>query len=171
VLALALASGFVAWLVLRPGSDRPSPQTAGAPAAARLVSSADLGAVGASLGRPLFWAGPRAGMRYELTQAAAGRTYVRYLPAGVAAGDRRPRFLAIGTYPQRGAYAQVSAAAARPGAVTLKLPGGGIAFYSRNRPTSVYVAYPGSNVQVEVYDPSPRLARALVLTGQVAPIK
>jgi hypothetical protein len=36
----------------------------------------------------------RVGNRPPLTQTADGRTYVRYLPHGVGAGDRRAEFLA-----------------------------------------------------------------------------
>ena len=42
---------------------------------------------------------------------------------------------------------------------------------SRTRPTSVYLAYPGSRVQVEVFDPSAREARRLVASGQVQPVR
>ena len=97
---------------------------------------------------------------------------MRYLPAGVQAGDPRGgRFLTIGTYPKQDAFAQVQAAGRLPGAVTLKLAGGRIAVYNRSRPTNVYLAFPGSLVQVEVYDPSAWTARHLALTGQVAPIR
>lgn len=171
-VAIALAAGFVTWLVLRPGPDRqPVSQVAPAPAVPRLVPAARLRAHAAALGHPLYWAGRRAGLRYELTEAGGGRTYIRYLPLNVAAGDRRARFLAIGTYARQDAFSQTEAAGRRSGVVTLELSGGGIAVYDRKRPTSVYFAYPGSHVQVEVYDPSARLARQLVLARRVVPIK
>jgi hypothetical protein len=34
----------------------------------------------------------------------------------------------------------------------------------------VYFAYPGSNVQVETYDPSAAVARQLVETGAIKPV-
>ena len=37
-------------------------------------------------------------------------------------------------------------------------------------PNSVYLAYPGENVQVEVYDPRPQRARRLAREGRVRPI-
>ncbi len=95
---------------------------------------------------------------------------MRYLPPNVRAGDRRAEFLAVGTYPVRNPFAQTRAAGRRHGAVTLKLPGGGIAVYDRTRPTSIYFAYPGSNVQVEVYSPRGQVARNLVLAGQVVAV-
>ncbi|MDQ2967260.1 MAG: hypothetical protein M3R37_02945 [Actinomycetota bacterium] len=171
IVALALAAAFVAWLVTRPGPDiKPVAQIAPVRGAPRLVSAARLRALAATLGHPLYWAGGRAGMRYELTEAGGSRTYIRYLPASVKAGDTRARFLAIGTYAEHDALTQTQAAGARPGAVRLELGGGGIAVYDPKRPTSVYFAYPASNVQVEVYDPSARIARLLILTRQVVPI-
>jgi hypothetical protein len=172
VIAIALAAGFVTWLVFRPGTDgKPASPATSAAAVPEIVAPARLRSLAAALGHPLYWAGARPGMRYELTQAAGGRTFIRYLPAGVKVGDRRPGFLAIGTYLEQGAFAQTRAAGQRPGGVTARLTGGGLAVYNRGRPTSVYFAYPGSDLQVEVYDPSSRVARRLVLAGQVVPIK
>jgi hypothetical protein len=172
IVAIALAAAFVAWLLVRPGSDsEPVSQVAPVRGRPHLVSAARLRALAATLAQPLYWAGGRAGTRYELTQAGGGRTYIRYLPANVAAGDPRARFLAIGTYAEPDAFAQTRAAGKRPGTVTLALAGGGIAVYAPKRPTSVYFAYPSSNVQVEVYDPSARIARRLVLARQVVPIR
>jgi hypothetical protein len=172
IVAIAVAAAFVTWLVMRPGSDtKPVAQVAPVRATPQLVSPARLRTLAATLGYPLYWAGGRAGMRYELTEAGGGRTYIRYLPANVRAGDPRARFLAVGTYAERDAFAQTEAAGERPGAVTLELPLGGIGVYDPKRPTSVYFAYPDSNVQVEVYAANGRFARRLVVARQVVPIR
>ena len=55
--------------------------------------------------------------------------------------------------------------------VSRAAPGGGLAIWSKKRPTSVYLAYPGSDYLVEVFDPSAERARELVLSGEVAPIR
>ena len=170
VVAVGLAAAFVAWLFVRPQTDASPTAQSGAAAAPRLVSGPRLRAIAAAVRYPIYWASPRRGMRYELTQSGS-RTYVRYLPGNVRAGDPRPRFLAIGTYADRNAFAQTRAAGRRRGAVIVDLGGGGIAVYSRQHPTSVYFAYPGSGVQVEVYDPSADTARALVLRHRVVPIR
>jgi hypothetical protein len=52
-----------------------------------------------------------------------------------------------------------------------KLPGGGLAVASAQRPQSVYFASPGSKVLVEVYDPSAPIARQLVVNKQVVPVR
>jgi hypothetical protein len=171
VVALALAAAFVTWMVLRPsGNTEPLAKMADRSPAAKLVSPARLRSLASTLAYPLYWAGPRAGTRYELTQAD-GRTYIRYLPRGVASGDPRAGFLAIGSYAAPNAFAQTRAAGTQPGAVMLALPGGGVAVYSAKRPTSVYFAYRGSDVQVEVYHPDGNAARQLVLARQVVPIR
>jgi hypothetical protein len=171
VVAIALAAAFVTWLILRPDGDTaPIAKAVDRTSAAELASPARLRSLATTLSHPVYWAGPRAGMRYELTQAD-GRTYIRYLPLGVATGDPRAGFLAIGSYAAPNAFAQTRSAGAQPGAVMLALPGGGVAVYSAKRPTSVYFAYRGSDVQVEVYHPDGRAARQLVLTRQVVPIR
>ncbi len=123
-VAIALPAGFVTWLVLRPGPDSQAvSQVAPASAVPRLVPAAQLRAHAAALGHPLYWAGRRPGLRYELTEAGGGRTYIRYLPLNVAAGDRRPQFLAIGTYARQDAFSETEAAGRRPGVVTARLSG------------------------------------------------
>lgn len=61
----------------------------------------------------VYWAGTRRGFSYELTES--GCVFVRYLPHGVAAGDRRARFLTIGIYPDPHAFRNLERAARRPG--------------------------------------------------------
>ena len=46
----------------------------------------------------------------------------------------------------------------------------GIAVYTRARPESVYIAHPRSELQIEVFDPSPRKARQIALSGRVKPV-
>ena len=43
--------------------------------------------------------------------------------------------------------------------------------WSLDRPTSVYVARPGSDLLVEVYSPDPEQARASSRGGAVAPLR
>ena len=44
-------------------------------------------------------------------------------------------------------------------------------FIDRDQPTTVYVVFPGEDVQVEVYDPDRDGARELVTSGRIAPIR
>jgi hypothetical protein len=130
-----------------------------------------LRALGAQLGRPVYWAGPERGVTYEFTETADRRVYVRYLPAGVAAGSPRS-FLTVGTYPVANAFAVTRAAARRQGSVKVPLGGGsrGVAFYSASRPTNVYAAFPGSAVQIEIFDPAADALHKLVAAGGIRPV-
>ncbi|HST16729.1 MAG TPA: hypothetical protein VLK36_03610 [Gaiellaceae bacterium] len=136
---------------------------------AAAVPAAALPGIAALARHPVYWAGPRARTTYELTRSSDGRLFIRYLPPGVAVGSTQP-FLTVGSYPIANAYGVTLAQSKTAGAVALKLARGGIAFYRSRRPTNVFVAYPRTNVQVEVYDPAPGRARSLVTAGAVTPV-
>jgi hypothetical protein len=163
--ALGFAAFLIGWLAIG-GTDKPSQSDGGATA----TSEAELREFAASAPHPVYWAGPRTGQTYELTHTSDGRVYVRYLPEGVRAGDPRPQFLTVGTYPRARAYAELKRAASTPGATSRDLPGGGLAVVSRGS-SSVYFGYPDAHYQVEVYAPSAASARSLVFGGQVVPIR
>jgi hypothetical protein len=61
--------------------------------------------------------------------------------------------------------------AKKPGERSLSAPVGGFAVYSKARPSNVYPAYPGSNLQFEVYNPAPKRARGRIASGQVAAVR
>jgi hypothetical protein len=135
-----------------------------------LVSETRLEELASSRAEPLYWAGPRNGFSYELTRTADGRTYVRYLPRGVRAGDPRAEFLTVGTYEHPNAFADLKLAGTRPGAVAKKLDRGGVLVFSTARPRSVYFGYPGQRVQIEIYAPAGSSARSLAQRGEITPI-
>ena len=176
IVAVALAAAFVVWLVVR-GEDSNSPNTqptaetqtveAIAPVA---VSEARLRALSTEAGRPIYWVGPRSGHTYELTRTSQNRIFIRYLPPGVPVGTRRAGYTIVGTYPVDNAYDVLKALAKKRGKVSFDAPNGGIAVYGTSHPTNVYLAYPGSDVQIEVYDPSPARARTLISSGRVTPV-
>jgi hypothetical protein len=125
----------------------------------------------ASEARPVFWAGPPSSGRLEVTRTSHGALYVRYLPPGVELGDRHPIYTTIATYPLPNALAAMKRSAAAPGFKRAEAPRGGLAVWRRSRPTSVYLAYPGRDFLVEVFDPSPRRARTLATAGDVSRIR
>jgi hypothetical protein len=167
VLLVAALVGFVVWWTLIRSSGG-SGSTAATASGAVAVSQSGLQTI-AGLGHPIYWAGPRTGVTYELTQTPDGRVYLRYLPSGTEVGSPKT-FLTVATYPLAGAYSVTKRVASQPGAVRVPVGDGGIAFYHARRPTSVYVAYPGSSYQVEVFDPSPSQARGLVSGGAVSEV-
>jgi hypothetical protein len=135
-----------------------------APSAAA-VDVGELRAVARSTKFPVYWMGPRPNRTYELTQTPDQRIYLRYLPPGIAIGQQRPA-LTVATYRLRNAYRATTSVADQSGSVRIPV-NGGVAFYTRRNPTSVYFSRPGSPVQVEIFDPNARRAHRLVASGQL----
>ncbi len=151
------------------GSLHPSAGTGAQSLAAPVAASlGDLKTLAARLGHPIYWAGPRHGYTYELTQTPSGRVYIRYLPSGTKVGDPRARFLTVATYPFTGAYAAVAKMAT--GSDRIGLAHGGVAVVDSGYPKSIHLAFPGVSDQVEVFDPSPSTGRKLVASGAIRPV-
>src|SRR5215210_6079886 len=140
-LVAVLVAVLVWVLVGRRDDDQAQPRRA--PAVG--VSLQKLNAIAATVPHPVYWAGPEPSDTYELTRTEDGRIYIRYLPPGTKVGSPRGDFLTVGTYPQDRAFETLKATAKKQGASTIQLSGGGLAFQDKNRPTSVYSAYPGSD--------------------------
>ena len=168
VLAVALVIGFGLWLAFRGGgSSATSPIPKGSTAVR--ISVEGLRTISTAVGIPIYWAGERPGFAYELSKTADNRVFIRYLPSGTSVGTTK-QYLTIGTYPVGDAFSVTSRLARRSGSVRVGVGKGGVAFYKSKTPTSVFLAYPGSDYQIEVYDPSPGRARELVTSGQVVAV-
>jgi hypothetical protein len=165
VVAIAIAAGLTAWLLVRGNDNSKSAKRVSAHGA----SPGELAALPASVHHPVYWAGPRPGFTYELTRTSDDRIYIRYLPGAIAVGTNK-RYLTVGTYPLDNAVAAVRTVARRGGQAPLSISGGGIAAQDVTHPTSVYLAYPGSNYQIEIFDPSPARALRLAMSGKVVPL-
>ncbi len=166
MLAVAAAVGFGAWLLLRDDGDAAPEQGERTVAA---VSEQGLRALADALGGPMYWLGPQSGASYELTQTASGGVFVRYLPPGVAVGSADP-YPFVATFSVRDAFAVTTAEANKPGSVKIPVAGGEVAFYSRTTPENIYLAFPNSDHQIEVYDPNPARGRRLVSKDRVVPV-
>lgn len=119
--------------------------------------------------RGLYWAGKQVDRRLELTATSDGRSYVRYLPPEVPLGDSRPAYTTVATYPEADAHGLLTQRA-EAGDQRADVGSGGLATWSADRPTSVYLAYPGFDYLVEVFDPDAARARELVTSGQIRPV-
>ena len=177
LLALALVAAIAgivavaAWLMADEGDEELRGSTTEVSGGPTVASGAgELARQAASVGHAVYWVGPVAGNRFELTKTRDGRAYVRYLTPGVLAGDPRPGFLTIGTYPIAKAFAVTRATSRRKDSRAVRAPAGAVAFYSTSRPQSVYLAFVGSDLQIEVFHPTPREARRLVESGRVRPV-
>jgi hypothetical protein len=166
-LAVATTGAVVIWLLVGSGGSKASPTSNHHPT---IVSQSQLERFAGTLDYPVYWAGPKPGYSYELT-VARGRVWVRYLPAGVKAGDPRPNFLVVGTYEQPSSYAGLRHAAKQADSLSERISDGGLLVYNSARPTSVYFSYPGVKYQVEVYSPSPETARDLVVNRKTTPVR
>lgn len=164
----ALLVFVIAFVLIVPGGDNGN--------AKKDVISADaanLRDLAADQDHTPYWAGPESGVTYEWTKTTDGKIFVRYLTGGAQINDRRPNFLTVGTYPVPGGdgVAAVKQAAKQPGSKTFKVKGGALGLVNENKPTSVYLAYPESPDQIEVFDPDPARALKLVTSGQIQPIR
>lgn len=168
ILAL-IAAGFGAWYFLirddEEASDPIRPQGA-TPVEAEVT---DLQRAAEETGHPVFWAGEQGEDLLELTQTSDGRVYVRYLEEAEI-DDPRPDFLTVGTYPVENGFRMLERFAERSRSTIEETPDGGIAILSEEVPGSVYVAYPGEDIQVEVYFPTAEVALELVMAGEVQPV-
>jgi hypothetical protein len=175
VIVVAAVAAFLVWFfAIRDSDDKGnggrngSAQTTLGPIAASESEIADLAKEN---DQEIFWAGDQPGTTdTELTQTADGNVYVRYLTGGAPIGTPKPSYLTVGTYPFPDAFHALEVIARRPGAVTKNVDDGGLAVTNRNSPTSVYLAYPGEEFQVEVYDPDPKNALDLVTSGDIQPV-
>lgn len=167
-IATALAAAIVAWLLVNNHGDAKPVNVAVGPV---LVSADQLASESKSLGRPIYWAGPRSNWSYELTVTDSGRAYVRYLPRGAAARDSRSNFLTVGTYPGVDAYPNLKQVSTGPAVHSNLLPDNGLLVAPKRLPKSVYLAYPNQDYQVEVYDGSTGAGRRLALNGLIKPVR
>lgn len=167
VLAIALLAGFVTWFVVRHGDS--SSSTSAPRAGAVPVSLPGLKKLARAVGQPIYWAGPMGGSTYELTKTGDDRVYIRYLPQGVAVGSH-DAYLTVGTYPVTEAFAATKRISRQSDSVKVPMGRGVVAFYTRDAPTNVYLAFRGSDYQVEVYSPSENQAQQLVASGRIRPV-
>jgi hypothetical protein len=171
IVLIALLAAAVALALIAGGDDdEGSGATEGDPAEARILSAAELQEIAAASDAPIYWAGERPGTELEFDEGAGERVYVRYLTEGAEAADPRPAFLTIATYPLEDPADALRANARRTNTRVQRARGGALVWVNPDRPQSVYLAEPGSTHQVEVYDPLPRRALEVAISGEVQPV-
>jgi hypothetical protein len=158
ILVAAVAGTFALLVGKGTKSSPATTQVTVTPIGPTVVSASALKILARDLGQAIYWAGPVAGDRYELTRSTTNDVYVRYLPPGVKAGAHQGKYPLIATYPLAGALA--SLLGGDNGQILTVAGGkGGIAAVERGKPTNLRVAFPNVDFQIEVYDPSAREAR------------
>src|SRR4051812_47104828 len=150
--SVALAAVAVVLAILGGRGGAPEP---GAEIAARFVSADELSGIEGAVGHPIYWAGPVPPSKIEITADTTGNVSLRYLPAGMQLGEGSANYLTVGTYPIREAAAVLKAIARRSGTSLGRVPGGGVVLKNPTSEGSDYLAYPGSDLEIEVYAPRP----------------
>jgi hypothetical protein len=135
----------------------------------KAATLAELRSIARSLGHPLYWAGPKKGYTYELNRNPNGTVFIRYLPPGVRVGASR-KYQSVATYPFPGALAGIQRTAREKNQRTIKLAGGGLVVFNPTVPTNVHLAFPGSDYQIEVFDPAGE-AKRIVSAGRIIAIR
>jgi hypothetical protein len=164
-LAMLAVAAVVVALVVADDNGSPPPSEA-----TRIVSVDELREAAGSGDNPIYWAGLQDGTKLELSHSEGGRTYVRYLANGAKVGDPGGEFLTVGTYALPNAAAVLRDLGKEPGGILASSPGGGVVYFDRRRPQNVYLAFPGTSIQVEVFDPDPKRALGLVASGLIVPV-
>jgi hypothetical protein len=138
--------------------------------APHFVDAGELRELESSLGHAVYWAGERPPDQLELREEAEGSVYLRYLSPGTEAGDPEQTFLTVGTYPVADAVAALERSAAGSGVSLQSGPDDGVILRNPASRGSVYLAYPGSDIQIEVYDPKPGRSLRLIRSGAIVPV-
>ena len=75
------------------------------------------------------------------------------------------KFRVIATYAEADAFKTTQEAGNQAEGVSLANPDGSVVYFNKNAPNNVYVAYPGVDYQIEIYDPDAKTAVTLATTS------
>lgn len=171
VLILALL-GVLAVSALHDDEDEVPPVAAVASEGPEVVTPSQLADFATASGEAVYWIGPRAGATYELTANPGGPVYVRYLRDGAEAGDPRPDFVTVATYPEPDGAAELRRRAREEPAAELgRTADGALLLTDPSSPKSAYLVYPDAGTQIELFSPIPDHARRLAARGEVRPVR
>ena len=169
VLVVVAAVGVGLYLLLKPATkNHPGTKVVASRIGPISMTAGDLKAFARTLKTPFYWVGPRAGYKYEFTRATTGYLYLRYLPVGAHNGNKDDKYTVVTTYPYPGALAALKKGAKGTG---FGGPGGRFIWVDPTDTKSVYVAFPGVDFEIEVYDPSPPIAAATAQSPKLKPVK
>ncbi len=136
------------------------------------LDEAELRAVAAESQEIIYWAGALQGYSYSLTIGTSGSAIVRYIPDSATAQSDSISQRAIATYPSAQAWDKSLIAAGRAGVTSFRNPDGSLVFYDGKESTSIFMAFPEQDIQVEIFDA--RIGQALnlaLLVGQIQRIE
>ncbi len=173
--ALVLIAAFAVWFFAIRGDGNDETEGAGNSTVSVVgpeeMAASELADFAAAQSIPVYWAGEKGGTTLEVTRTEDGSIYVRYLEGGAVAGDPSPDFLTVGSYPVADAYGLTTEISQREDAIVGQTDDGGLIVTTTERPESVYIAYPDSDVQIEVFDPNGERSIKLASSGQIVPVQ
>lgn len=137
------------------------------------LTESELKGAAALLATPIFWVGPIEGYNYVLDASIDGLIIIRYIPEGTSLSDRSSAYTAVGTYRIADAFETTQEQGSESSSSVGFINGDGAAvYYDRQSPLNVYMAYPGLDIQVEIFDPRESVAiNAAQTSGVVRLIK
>lgn len=100
----------------------------------------------------VYWAGPLEGAKYTISATSPGIVFLKYIPKGADFRDTKIFFRTIGTYSMANAFSVTQGTGALKGNVGFSTADGYSAFYSRSRPTNIYLGVNKLNLQIEIFD-------------------
>jgi len=136
-----------------------------------VLTEPELREIVSQLGQIIYWAGPMANAKYTLNVNDTA-AFVRYLPEGEGVEDTGMNYLVIATYEVNGAFEAVRTAGNEQDGISISNSDGAAVYYNKSNPNNVYIAYPNTNFQIEIFDPS--VDRALQIAtspGLIQPIR
>jgi hypothetical protein len=137
------------------------------PSPPQIVGVGEVEELASELGHPIYWAGEPEGESLELAAEEDGSVYLRYLTEGAEAGDQRQIFLTVGTYPIVDAQNALRRTAQENDIELNRLEDGAVVLPNPSSSGSVYLAYPDSDLEIEVYHPAPGRALELIRSGAI----
>ena len=162
VLIVALIATIAVMLL---GGDDGFSLTPGTP---EPVSVAQLEEFAEGADHDVYWAGPRPDTRYQLTETQAGRVLVRYLPADGGGGSGA---LTVGSYPVADAAGALKRAARQDDRKEIaRSDNGAVVLLDPESPDNAHLAYPGTDLQIEIFSPVPGQALRLAAHDRVEPV-
>ena len=122
------------------------------------LTESELSAAVKKIGVTAYWAGPVKGAKYTLSVPSDGQAYIRYLPNGEGLTDTNPNYVVIATYATTNAFEATQSAGNQTNGITFVNTDGAAVYYNKTTATNVYLAYPGKNFQIKIFDPIAKTA-------------
>lgn len=114
-----------------------------------------------------YWSGPQENALYSLVINNNHQVFVRYLPNGKGLEDTEATYRVVATYPQADAFTVTKAAGNQANAISFINGDGAQVFYSKTLSANVYLAYPDSPFEVEVFDPADGVALSMATASNM----